>query len=285
MSQGTPASPPPGVQAPAPQQSATPSTPRGPVADLNWIQRNYGLAPGLELPKPESPVVSACFIATLPEHEAHLHRALASLRQQFEQAGWSQPISVATLRRGFETKTVYVTADALSIRPHGVLLPSDVLPLDEMPGTPVISELSGSLMVAEKLTFLIPRGWEIEALLSTVPGAEQHQTAEQYQLLVDAGELLARTGSRGREGVEMGEALGVFARVAIGSTGCSDLDTESARIRAARWVGTQPVGYGEVLSRWYLSDAAESMSAGRWGEAVYASEKYMSVNQLRSKVA
>ncbi|CPS15591.1 Uncharacterised protein [Mycobacteroides abscessus subsp. abscessus] len=278
--QGTPVAP-----SPAPQQTTTPSPPRGPVVDTAWLQRNYGLAPGLDLPKPETPIVSALFIAELPDSEAHLHRALGTLRQEFERSGWSQPLAVATLRRGFETRTVYVTSDSVSVHPHGVLLPAGLTPLDEMPGTPVDSRLEGSLMVSEKLKALIPYGWEVQSMLSTVPADEHHQSTEQYQALVRGGELLECKVSRGREGVEAGEAMSVFARVAIGSGGCGELDVEGARLRAARWVGVQPSGYQGLLARWYLSDAADSMSRGAWGEAVYSSEKYLGVMQPRSQAA
>lgn len=278
--QGTPVAP-----SPAPQQTTTPSPTRSPVVDAAWLQRNYGLAPGIESPKPEPLSVPALFITELSEPEALLHRVLGTLRQQFEQVGWAQPLAVATIRRGFETRLVYVTADAVSIHPRGVLLPAGLTPLDEMPGTPVDSELSGSLMVTDKPASLIPRGWEVQSMLSTVPSDEQHQSTEQYQELSEAGELLPCGVSRGREGVEAGEAMSVFARVAIGSGGCGELDVESARLRAARWVGVQPSGYGEVLRRWYLSDAAECMSRGAWGEAVYCSEKYMSVVDTKSQAA
>lgn len=274
--QGTPASPP-----AAPQQTPT----RSPAADLNWIQRTYGLSPGIETPKHETIPAPALFVTELPEHMARLHRTLATLRQQFESAGWSQPLAVATIRRGFESKTVYVTGDGVSIHPHGVLLPRGVTPMGEMPGAPSYSELSGSIMVTDKLAALIPRNWEVETVLSTVPADEQHQSAEQYQELVQSGELLECTVSRGRDGVEADEAMSVFARAAIGSAGCGELDVESARLRAARWIGTQPVGYGEVLSRWYLSDAADAMSAGRWGDAVYCSEKYLPVVDTKRQVA
>lgn len=283
--QGSPATPTPGVQTPS-TASPPPSTPRGPVADLAWIQRNYGLAPGLDLPKSETTAVPALFIASLPEAEATLHRALASIRHQFEQAGWSQPLAVGLIRRGLEARTVYVTSDALSIHPQGVLLPQGVTPLDEMPSAPVAPELLGSLMVTDKLTATIPRTWEVEGLLSTVPGGEASQSTEQFQLLVESGELLACKVSRGRDDVGVDVALRVFARVAIGSpVGCGDLGVESARLRGARWVGVQPQGYLDVLSRWYLADAAESMSRGNWGEAVYASEKYLSIQKSRSQAA
>ncbi|WP_235681677.1 hypothetical protein [Mycobacteroides abscessus] len=282
--QGTPATPSPAAPAPSPQSPA-PTAPRGPAADIGWLQRTYGLSPSLELPKSEAPVIPALFVAELPDNEAHLHRVLASIRHQFDASGWSQPLAVATIRRGFEVKTVYVTADGVSIHPQGVLLPSGVLPLDEMPGTPATSELSGSIMVTEKLTSLIPRGWTVEGVLSTVPAEENSQTAEQYQLLVDAGEMLECTGVRGRDDVDVDEALSVFARAAIGSRGCGGLDVESARIRAARWVGVQPSGYLDGLARWYLSDAAEAMSRGAWGEAVWACEKYMSVHQSENQAA
>lgn len=263
----------------APQQTTAPSPPRSPAADLSWIQRTYGLAPGVELPKPEPLSVPALFITELPEDEAHLHCVLGTIRQAFETSGWGQPLAVASLRRGFETKTVYVTADAVSIHPQGVLLPHGVTPMSDMPGAPTYSDLEGSLMVSEKLKARIPRGWEVEGLLSTVPTDEHHQSAEQYGELVGSGELLPCTVSRGRAEVTVDEAMLVFARAAIGSGGCSDLDTESSRLRGARWIGTQPAGYGEVLSRWYLSDAADAMSLGAWGEAVWASEKYLSIRQ------
>lgn len=284
--QGTPTPPAPGLQAPsAPQQSPAPAALRGPVVDAAWLQQRYGVVPGLDLAKSENSIAPALFVAELPEAEAHLHRVLASIRQEFEQAGWSQPIAVATLRRGFETKTVYVTADALSIRPHGVLLPSGVLPLDEIAGVSSTSELSGSLMVSEKFVSMIPRGWEVEAMLSTVSGEESSQTAEQFQELVEGDELLSCKVSRGQEGVSDDEAMSMFARVAIGSAGCSELDVESSRLRAARWVGVQSAGYLDGLSRYYLADAAESMSQGAWGEAVYASEKYLSVTDTKQQVA
>ncbi|WP_109551587.1 hypothetical protein [Mycobacteroides franklinii] len=274
--QGTPA-------APSPQQSPTPT--RGPAADLNWIQRTYGLAPGIDLPKSETLSVPALFVTELPEQEAHLHRALATLRQEFDSAGWSQPLAVATIRRGFETKLVFCTADGVSIHPHGVLLPHGVTPLDEMPGTPVDSRLAGSLMVTEKLMALVPREWTVEGILSTVPADENSQSTEQYRELSEAGELLPCKVSRGRMGVTADEAMRVFARAALGSAGCSDLDAESARLRAGRWVGVQPVDYLGLLSRWYLSDAADSMSQGRWAEAVYCSERYMSVVQPKYQAA
>ncbi|WP_165689004.1 hypothetical protein, partial [Mycobacteroides abscessus] len=97
--QAAPASP-----SPAPQQT-TPSPTRSPVVDAAWLQRTYGLAPGIEAPKSETAFVPAIFIADLPEPEAHLHRALASLRLEFEQSGWAQPLAVATIRKGFESRT------------------------------------------------------------------------------------------------------------------------------------------------------------------------------------
>lgn len=255
------------------------------MADLGWIQKTYGLSPGVELPNPETTVIPAIFIADLPEPEAHLHRALATLRHAFDDAGWGQPLAVATIRRGLESRTVYATADAVSIHPAGILLPDEVLPIGEMPGTPATPELSGSLVVQDKLTSLIPRNWEVEGLLSTVSGGEGSQSAEQYQELVDAEEVLSCKVSRGRDGVGADEALRVFARAAIGRGGCGELDVESARLRAARWVGVQPQGYIDGLSRWYLSDAAESMSRGNWADAVYASEKYMNLVQSKTQAA
>ncbi|SIN55890.1 Uncharacterised protein [Mycobacteroides abscessus subsp. abscessus] len=255
------------------------------MVDTAWLQRTYGLAPSLELPKPENSIVPALFITDLPEDEAHLHRVLATLRHAFDDAGWSQPMAVATIRRGFETKTVYVTADALSVHPAGVLLPDGVLPLGEMPNAPSAPELSGSIMVTDKLCSLLPRTWEVESLLSTVSGGEDSQSVEQFQLLVDAGELLERRVSRGRDDVGVDEALSTFARASIGSAGCGELDVESARLRAARWVGTQPTGYLDTLIRWYLADAAESMSRGNWSDAAYSSERYMSIRSTEKQVA
>lgn len=276
---------------PAPQATpASPTTPsptptRSPVVDAAWLQRTYGLAPGIETPKPEPTPAPALFIADLPEDEAHLHLVLGTLRQQFESSGWSQPLAVATLKKGFETRCVYVTADGVSIHPSGVLLPSGVLPLDEMPNTPVAPELSGSLMVTDKLTALLPRGWEVASLLSTVPADENSQSVEQYQELVAAGELLLCKVSRGHADVTAEVAMSTFARAAIGSAGCGELDAESVRLRSARWVGVQPVEYLGVLSRWYLSDAAEAMSLGAWGDAVYSAEKYLGLVESKSQVA
>lgn len=285
VAQGTPPTPAPGVQAPSAPQQSPPAAPRGPVADLAWIQKSYGLSPSLDLPKPETTVIPALFISELPEPEAHLHRALASIRHQFEGSGWSQPLAVGLIKRGLETKLVYVTADGLSIHPSGILLPEGVTALDEMPSRPVAPELSGSIMVTEKLHSLIPRGWEVESLLSTVSGGESSQSAEQFQELVASGELLPCTVSRGRDDVEAEEAMRVFARAALGSAGCGELDVESSRLRGARWVGVQPAGYVDGLARWYLSDAAEAMSRGDWGDAVYSSEKYMGLTQSRSQAA
>lgn len=283
---------PPPVAQPAPQvapaapSSAPQQTPtRSPAADLSWIQRTYGLAPGVELPKSETALVPAIFITELPEDAVHLHRALATIRQQFEQSGWAQPLAVATIRKGFESKLVYVTADGVSIHPQGVSLPTGLTPLGEIPSAPTYPELSGSLMVTDKLKALLPRGWELEGLLSTLPSDESHQSAEQYRELVGAGELLECTASRGRSDVEPGEAMAVFARAALGSAGCGDLDSESARLRGSRWIGVQPAGYGEVLSRWYLADAAESMGSGRWGDAVYSAGKYLSITDAKRQVA
>lgn len=283
--QASPATPTPGAQTPSAPQSPAPAAPRGPVADLAWLQRTYGLSPSLDLPKGENESTPALFIAYPAEGEAHLHRVLATLRHAFEQSGWGQPMAVGLIRRGFETKTVYVTADAVSIHPHGVLLPHGVTPLDEMTGTPTAPELLGSLMVSDKLVSMIPRGWTVESVLSTVPCGESAQSTEQCQALVDAEELLSCKVGRGQDDVGVDEALSTFARAALGSAGCGERDVESARLRAARWVGAQPSGYLDVLSRWCLADAAESMSAGRWGEAVYSSERYMSIRQSKAQVA
>jgi hypothetical protein len=267
---------------PAPQQTAPP---RSPVVDAAWLQRTYGLAPGVEVSKSETVSLPALFIADLPEAEVHLHRVLGTLRQQFESSGWSQPLAAATIRKGVETRLVYVTADGVSIHPQGVLLPHGVTPLSEMPYSPTYPDLHGSLMVTEKLAALIPRGWETEAVLSTLPSDEHHQSAEQYQSLVQVGELLPCMVSRGRSDVTAAEALATFARAALGSQGCSDLDVESSRLKAARWVGVQPSDYLDVLARWYLSDAADSMSQGRWSDAVYCSEKYLSVVEPKKQLA
>ncbi|WP_165592889.1 hypothetical protein [Mycobacteroides sp. H001] len=126
--------PPPVTQPAAPAVQGTPASPttpsptptRSPVVDAAWIQQRYGLAPGIESPKSETALVPALFITDLPDDEVHLHRVLASLCHQFEQAGWAQPLAVASIRRGFETRCVYVTADGVSIHPHGVLLPDAV---------------------------------------------------------------------------------------------------------------------------------------------------------------
>ncbi|WP_236740531.1 hypothetical protein [Mycobacteroides abscessus] len=254
------------------------------MVDAAWLQQRYGLAPGIETPKSEPLSVPALFIAELPESEAHLHRVLASLRQQFERSGWSQPLAVASLRRGFESKLVYVTSDDLSIHPHGVLLPHGVLPLDEMPSTPTHPDLSGSIMVIDKLKALIPYGWEVENLLSTVPADANHQSIEQFQELSESEELLSCTVSRCRSDVTDDEALRVFARAALGSGGCGELDAESARLRGSRWVGTQLVDYLGVMARYHLADAAESMSQGAWGDAVYCSEKYLSISDTKRQV-
>lgn len=92
-------------------------------------------------------------------------------------------------------------------------------PLDEVPSRPVALDLHGSLMVTEKLTALIPRTWEVEAVLSTVPAEESSQSVEQFQELVESGELLECKVSRGRDDVGADEALSLFARAAIGSGG------------------------------------------------------------------
>lgn len=285
--QGTPATPAPGVQAPSAPQQSPPSAapPRGPLADMAWIQRNYGLAPGIELSKPENTSIPALFVASLPEPEAHLHKILATLRHAFDDAGWGQPMAVGLIKRGLEHRTVYVTADGLSLHPHGVLLPHGVTQLDEMPSVPSAPEMAGSLMVIDKLKALIPRGWQVETVLSTVPADENHQSTEQYRELVESEELLPCKVSRGRVGVTAEEAMAVFARAALGSGGCGDLDSESARLRGSRWLGVQPSGYVAVLSRWYLADAAESMSEGAWGDAVYCSEKYLGLMETKRQVA
>ncbi|SLF01748.1 hypothetical protein [Mycobacteroides abscessus] len=277
VTQGTPAAP-----SPAPQQTAPP---RSPVVDAAWIQRTYGLAPGIESPKSETPPVPAIFTTELPEAEARLHRVLATIRQAFDGAGWAQPLAVATIRKGFETRCVYVTADSVSIHPQGVLLPDAVTPMSDMPSFPTHPDFSGSLMVSGKLRALVPRGWEVENMLSTVPSDEHHQSAEQYQELSEAGELLPCKGSRGSADVTDDEALRVFARAAIGSAGCGELDVESARLRAGRWVGVQPADYLGLLGRWCLADAADAMSAGNWGDAVYSAERYLSVVDTRSQAA
>ena len=283
--QVTPAAPATGAQTPA-QQVSTPA-PRGPVVDTAWLQKTYGLAPGLELPKSETAAIPALFIVSLPEDEARLHRALASIRQAFEQADWGQPMAVARISRGLETRTVYATSDAISIWPQGVLLPTGVIPLYEMPSIPSTPELSGSIMVQDKLAAAIPSGWTVEHLLSSVPGDEHGQSIEQYQALVEAEELLPCTVVRGEDGAPEEQAFQVFAKATLGQNtpGISDLNADSAQLKAARWVGTQPTGYLDVLSRWHLSDAAGAMGRGLWGEAMYAIEKFESIWDTKKQAA
>ncbi|SKG11076.1 Uncharacterised protein [Mycobacteroides abscessus subsp. massiliense] len=252
---------------------------------MGWIQKTYGLAPGLEAARGENDALPDIFITDVPDDEARLHRVLASLRQQFEDAGWSQPLAVARLKRGLESRIIFVTADAVSVWPMGVRLPQDVTPLSDMPGVSNDSSLSGSLMVSDKLISLVPRGWDVARILSTALADENSQTAEQFAELVAGGELLECTGSRGRSDVTAEVAMSAFARAALGSQGCGYLDTESARIKAARWVGTQPADYLDMLARWYLSDASEAMSQGNWADAVYASEKYVSIMQPKYQAA
>lgn len=276
-SQGTPATP--SSAAPAPSPQAPAPAPRGPVADLGWIQRNYGLAPSLDLPKPESSVFPALFIAELAESEAHLHRALASLRHQFEAAGWGQPLAVATIAKGLENRSVLVTADALSIWPMGISLPNGVVPLDTIDALPSsYRELAGCAMVREKLSALVPRGWDIECLLSTAD-----QTADQFHELADAGELLPCTVSRGPDHANQKDALAAFALAVLGSPH-RIVDAE-AKLKSARWVGVQPSDYLDVLASYHLADAADSLSEGRWADAVYAGEKYVSLTQSKSQAA
>lgn len=275
-----PPPPSPGLQTPPSQQQApTPAAPRGPVADAAWIQRTYGLAPGVELPKTENPVFPALFLADLPEPEAHLHRVLASIRQVFEESGWSQPVAVASLRRGLESGTVFVTADALSIWPMGVSLPNGVVPLDTIDALPSsYRELAGCATVTEKLSALVPRGWDIECLLSTAD-----QTADQFHELADAGELLPCTVSRGPDHANQKDALAAFALAVLGSPH-RIVDAET-KLKSARWVGVQPSDYLDLLASYHLADAADSLSEGRWADAVYAGEKYVSLTQSKSQAA
>lgn len=275
-----PPPPSPGLQTPPSQQQApTPAAPRGPVADAAWIQRTYGLAPGVELPKTENPVFPALFLADLPEPEATLHKILASLHQQFEAAGWGQPLAVATITRGLENRSVFVTADALSIWPMGVSLPDGVVPLDTIDALPSsYRELAGCAMVREKLSALVPREWDIECLLSTAD-----QTADQFHELADAGELLPCTVSRGPDHANQKDALAAFARAVLGSS--HRIDDAAARLQAARWVGVEPSDYLDLLASYHLADAADSLSEGRWADAVYAGEKYVSLTQSKSQAA
>lgn len=278
---GTPPAPSAGLQVPP---SPPNPAPRGPIADAAWIQQRYGLAPGIELTNHETTDIPARFIADLPEPKVTLHKILATLRQAFESAGWDQPLAVAAITRGLENRSVFVTADAASIWPSGVLLPQGVVPMGDMPGMPADLSLAGSLMVSGKLRDLTPSGWKVEAVLTTVPG-DDGQTAEQYQELEESGETLPCTVSRGDSAVTAEEAMSVFARAALGSQGCGDLGTESARIKAARWVGTQPADYLDALARWHLAEASDAMSLGHWADAVYASEKYVQLTRPKTQAA
>ncbi|MBE5454146.1 hypothetical protein E3G52_001019 [Mycobacteroides abscessus] len=259
----------PAAQAPAP---TAPSTPGSQPVTAAWLHERFGtpLPPSTET-KTE---LTVPFLVGLDEEVAHLHTALATLRSQFEQAGWSGPLAVARITRGLEVRTVYATADALSLWPRDVRLPDGVEPLGQIPGIADGRGLLGALIPQAKFS-LLPEDWEVEHVVSTVSGDTGQpvtvQSQDEHQAVVEAGEALHASRSRGDDTLTEDDVMPDFAMAVLSARSRTiDFDDDGSALRAARWVGVQPSGYTDILADWLLADAIASFTASRGGEAAYS---------------
>ncbi|EFV14714.2 hypothetical protein HMPREF9336_00405 [Segniliparus rugosus ATCC BAA-974] len=212
------------------------------------------------------------FINTLSMPEALAHRALSSLRAEFERTGWAQPLAVAVVRVEHGLLMVYATADGASIWPSRVQLPEDMTPLADLVDVPPV--LWGSTDPAVKLICLAHAGLRIEALLGNSEGtALVVQTAEQHAELQATGDVLPAVRSRS-EGSDI-EPSDVTRAERLVWDAPRVLDPEEAgkRLRALRWTDSQPAAYEAAHGDWVIAEIASSLANQNLASAIYLADQ------------
>jgi hypothetical protein len=225
------------------------------------------------------------YAAALGPAEQLAHRTLATIRRSFVQAGWVCPIAVAVLAGDHGLRTVFATADDLSIIPAGAGLPVGVTPLDRVPGLDAgaADALRGHTNPARKLIALLPDAVAIVTTAVADADGEQVQHQSETEASEIAGELLPTSPGRAewaRTRPEDVPAEVLRLSLHAGDAGEMDASTAKVRLWTARWENTPRTDYLGVLRRWLLADAAESVRLNkRLSDAAWA------VDQLTSLTA
>jgi hypothetical protein len=221
------------------------------------------------------------YAAALGPAEQLAHRTLATIRRSFVQAGWVCPIAVAVLAGDHGLRTVYATADDLSIIPAGAGLPVGCTPLDRMPGLDAGADrLRGMLSPAAKLRALLPGAAVIvSTAVSDADDQVQHQSELEAGEIASAGELLPVTPGRAAWARTRPEdAPAEVLRLSLHDTaGEMDATTAKVRLWAARWENTPPTDYTGLLRRWLLSDGSECVRLKRFSDAAWAVDQLLQV--------
>jgi hypothetical protein len=253
---------------------------------------------------PETVSAGRTFLDDLPPETAGAHRVLAALSDQFLRAGWAAtPIAVGVFRRtgsgggpGGTVRFVYATADAVSVCPLGVLLPSEVTPLGHVDGVgPQFATTWGGVnRVVDKLTELASDYPELlgsldvvvvnEAAASTVSVASGGLTVTQRnadrKLLCDSG--LAAPVDTARYTLSQMDSAAVSSALNKADTLFGDTDVpdspwrEEYRLRAARlWAArrsapTPDPTYPAVLAAYLLAEAHAASDGGSATDAAFS---------------
>jgi hypothetical protein len=213
------------------------------------------------------------------------HRTLATIRRSFVQAGWVTPIAVAVLAGDHGLRTVFATADDISVIPAGAGLPVGVTPLDRVPGLDAgaADALRGHTNPARKLSALLPGAAVIVSTAVTDADGESihhHQSETEASEIASAGELLPTIPGRAAWARTRPEdAPSEVLRLSL-HAGDDPMDAATAKVRlwAARWENTPPTGYLGQLRRWLLADAAESVRLNkRLSDAAWCVDQLLQV--------
>jgi hypothetical protein len=208
---------------------------------------------------------------------------LATIRRSFVQAGWVTPIAVAVVLSGDHgLRTVYATADDISIIPAGAGLPVGCTPLDRMPGLDAgaADALRGHTNPARKLSALLPGAAVIVSTAVTDADGEQVQHQSETEASEIAGELLPTSPGRAAWARTRPEdAAAEILRLSLHDGDAGEMDAATAKVRlwTARWDNTPRTDYLGVLRRWLLSDGSECVRLKRFSDAAWAVDQLLQV--------
>jgi hypothetical protein len=222
------------------------------------------------------------FLSGLSPAERMAHRALATLRNEFTTAGWSdEPFAVAVYHRltgdpggTVRLVAVYATADGVSMWPVLVRLPRDVVPLMRVPGLDPkkAAARSGNTDVRAKLEWLVPEEYGTDRVLLTSEG----QDSWQYHQIIEAKEQLPVSKSRPSYARTNPEKATSAVTTAMLSMGLSDKDIPIVSnamwaMTDARWSGPiKPGDYDDLVAAYLISEAKVCLADKKLAEAGFS---------------
>jgi hypothetical protein len=234
---------------------------------------------GLISPDTIHPIRLTTFLRELPLAEITAHRALASLRAEFDRAGWRKdtPIAVGVYRQMISGtdlfKAVYVTADGVSLWPCSVRLSAGVLPLLRVSGVNgrAAAELAGKTDVYAKLETLVPpEHGQCEVILT---GSDQD--AVQYHDIVRAGEAFPVSLARRQFArVSPEDAPRVIAETML-KFGFTDervplLPEARQKMVKVRWDVLKPRRYDTAVVGYLIAEARDCIARNRLADAGFS---------------